>query len=201
MMAEFGAESYSIPPDFVQRVNDYIARDCGPDRPKVAQALNLGASRIQTIRRILETQQMPADLAYIPIVESALSANAESAAGAVGPWQLIAPTARAYGLRVDGAVDERQDLVKFTQASCHYLKSSGRNGVQFRSLRISAGGRGDSDNGGNCANSRRNAPAGCKPIRSDGSRRDLWLPQLGYGTTTHRLTQYPLDETAGIALW
>jgi len=65
---------------------------------------------------------MPPDLAYIPIVESASTGGAESPAGAAGPWQLTPATARAYGLRVDAELDERQDLVKSTRASCQYLK-------------------------------------------------------------------------------
>jgi hypothetical protein len=122
VMTEFGAEVYSIPPDFVTRVNHYIEQDCGPDRPQVERALVEGAARIKTIRAILKEEQMPADLAYIPIVESALTGDAESAAGAAGPWQMTAATARAYGLRVDGETDERRDLVKSTRASCRYLK-------------------------------------------------------------------------------
>lgn len=122
VMAELGAEAYSIPPDFVQRVNAYIVKDCGAERPKIAQALEDRTSRLGIIRGILDAAQMPADLAYIPTVESAFVDDAESAAGAAGPWQLTAPTARAYGLRVDADVDERKDLVKSTQASCRYLK-------------------------------------------------------------------------------
>ena len=122
VMQEFGAEIYSLPPDFVDRVHHYIDQDCGPERPKVASALADDASRLKTIRHILEQARMPADLAYIPIVESALVEDAESGAGAVGPWQMTAPTARAYGLHVDGETDERKDLVKSTGASCRYLK-------------------------------------------------------------------------------
>lgn len=54
--------------------------------------------------------------------ESALSNDQASAAGAVGPWQFTKITAKAYGLRVDGQVDERKDLVKSTVASCKYLR-------------------------------------------------------------------------------
>jgi pSer/pThr/pTyr-binding forkhead associated (FHA) protein len=123
VMAEFGAEVYSIPPDFVERVNHYIEHDQGPERPKIVQALEQGGAGLATIRRILKGQQMPEDLAYIPIVESAMAEDAEeSPAGAAGPWQMTAPTARAYGLVVDGDSDERKDLVKSTQASCRYLK-------------------------------------------------------------------------------
>ena len=123
VMAEFGAEVYSIPPDFVERVNHYVELDQGRERPKIAQALIGSRARLETIRGILKGQQMPEDLAYIPIVESALDEDAEeSAAGAAGPWQMTQVTARAYGLTVEGDVDERKDLVKSTQASCRYLK-------------------------------------------------------------------------------
>ena len=123
VMAEFGAEVYSIPPDFVERVNHYIEQDRGPDRPNIVHALDQSGTGLATIRGILKGQQMPEDLAYIPIVESAMAEDVEeSAAGAAGPWQMTAATARAYGLKVDGAVDERKDLVKSTAASCRYLK-------------------------------------------------------------------------------
>ena len=123
VMAEFGAESYSIPPDFLERVNHYIEQDQGPNRPLIAHALGEAGGEIRTIRGMLEKQHLPPDLAYIPLVESALEKGGpDSAAGAAGPWQFTIPTARALGLRVDGQVDERKDLVKSTQAACKYLR-------------------------------------------------------------------------------
>ena len=122
LMAEFGAEVYSIPPDFTARVNHYIAQDQGPDRPIIAHALGAAAGQLRTIERILTAEHLPADLAFIPLVESALASAPESAAGAAGPWQLTKITAKAYGLRVDGSVDERKDLVKSTHAIAKYLR-------------------------------------------------------------------------------
>jgi membrane-bound lytic murein transglycosylase D len=122
VMAELGAEVYSIPPEFVARVKYYIEQNQGPERPVIARALGESGPAIRRIRRILEEERLPPDLAYIPVVESAVSAGPASEAGAVGPWQFTAPTARAFGLRVDGEVDERKDLVKSTRASCRYLR-------------------------------------------------------------------------------
>ena len=122
LMAEFGAEVYSIPPEFIDRVNHYIEQNLGPDRPIVARALSRSGGELQTIRRILDEEQLPPDLAYIPLVESALDSDGESAAGAVGPWQFTAATAREYGLHVGGHGDERTDLVKSTRAACKYLR-------------------------------------------------------------------------------
>src|SRR5580700_4162873 len=122
VMAEFGAEVYSIPSDFIDRVNHYIDQDLGADRPILARALGQSAAQLPTIRRILQKEQLPADLAYIPVVESGLETRQASAAGAVGPWQFTVVTAKTYGLRVDGQVDERKDLVKSTVATCKYLR-------------------------------------------------------------------------------
>ncbi len=123
VMAEFGAEVYSIPPEFVERVNHYIELDLGPNRVLIARALSQADNRVRVIRQVLEHEQLPPDLAYIPLVESAVASDQASAAGAVGAWQLTASTARAFGLRVDGEMDERKDLLKSTQASCQFLRS------------------------------------------------------------------------------
>jgi membrane-bound lytic murein transglycosylase D len=104
-------------------VNHYIELDTGPNRPLIAQALSDGGRQVQLIRQVLEEEQLPPDLAYIPLVESALIPDQASAAGAVGPWQITAATARAFKLRVDSQVDERKDLLKSTQASCRILRS------------------------------------------------------------------------------
>lgn len=122
LMAEFGAEVYSVPPDFVERVAHYIQRYQGEDRPLIARALREAAPKLEVMRKVLESEQLPPDLAYIPLVESALRHDQTSPAGAAGLWQFTAPTARAYGLRVDDEVDERLDLHKATQAGCRYLR-------------------------------------------------------------------------------
>jgi len=122
VMAEFGAEVYSVPPEFTERVNYHIQQYQGPDRPLMARALNQARGKVDIMRRILEEEKLPPDLAYVPLVESALSPGQASGAGAAGPWQFTPATAREYGLRVDGQVDERHDLQKSTRAGCRYLR-------------------------------------------------------------------------------
>jgi len=117
LMAEFGAEVYSVPPDFVERAGHYIEQDQGPNRPLVAHVLNDSAAQLRVIRQVLHEENLPPDLAYIPLVESALAPDQSSAAGARGPWQLTPATARTFGLRVDKQLDERTDLTKSTRAS------------------------------------------------------------------------------------
>ena len=122
VMAEFGAEVYSIPPEFTERVNTYIQQYQGPDRPLMERALSAASGKVEIMRQILKEEELPPDFAWVPFVESALAPKQISAAGASGPWQFTPATARAYGLRVDEQVDERDNLRKATRAGCRYLR-------------------------------------------------------------------------------
>ena len=121
LLAEFGAEAYSVPPEFTERVKHYIHEYQGPNRPLMVRALGSASREIGVMRGVLEQQHLPGDLAYVPLVESALEGN-HSRAGAAGPWQLTPVTARAYGLKISSEVDERVSVVKSTRAACQYLR-------------------------------------------------------------------------------
>ena len=121
LLAEFGAEVYSVPPDFTERVKHYIEQYQGPNRPIMVRALGEAEPEVATMRRLLEQQHLPPDLAYIPLVESTLQQE-HSRAGAVGPWQFTSATAKEYGLRIGDGVDERVSVVKSTDAACRYLR-------------------------------------------------------------------------------
>jgi soluble lytic murein transglycosylase-like protein len=121
LMAEFGAEVYSVPPDFADRVRVYIGQYQGSDRSLMARALTGAAPQFNTVRRILVENHLPPDLAYIPLVESALAPERASAAGAAGPWQFTPATAKAYGLSL-GPPDERLHLASSTRAACRYMR-------------------------------------------------------------------------------
>ncbi|POY39291.1 hypothetical protein C3K47_01995 [Solitalea longa] len=73
------------------------------------------------IEPILEQYGIPEDFKFIPAIESGFKKNARSIAGAVGYWQFMPATARAYGLRVNKKVDDRKNLEKSTIAACRYL--------------------------------------------------------------------------------
>ena len=122
LMAEFGAGVYSVPPEFTEQVKHYIQQYQGPDRPLMTRALGRSAGEIRTMRRVMEEQHLPADLSYMPVVESAMEAPSQSRAGAVGLWQFTPATAKQYGLSVNDKVDERTNTLKATRAACHYLR-------------------------------------------------------------------------------
>jgi soluble lytic murein transglycosylase-like protein len=122
LMQEFGAETYSIPPEFLAEVQRFIQQYQGPDRRNMERALGAARTDMKTMRRIFAENNLPEDLAYVVLVESALSSHSESSAGAVGLWQFTPATARAYGLKVDGNVDERLNAAKSTRAACKYMR-------------------------------------------------------------------------------
>ncbi len=72
-------------------------------------------------RARLTERDLPGDLVYLALIESGFSSVAVSRSSAVGIWQFMVPTARAYGLRIDGWVDERRDPIRATDAAARHL--------------------------------------------------------------------------------
>ncbi|WP_316801757.1 lytic transglycosylase domain-containing protein [Pedobacter nototheniae] len=73
------------------------------------------------IEPILAAYGIPNDFKYVALVESGLQGGV-SPKGAAGIWQFMPGTARMYGLKVNGNVDERYNLRKSTIAACKYIK-------------------------------------------------------------------------------
>ena len=71
---------------------------------------------------ILKEEGVPLELFYIPMIESGLRTDAKSFASAVGPWQFIESTGKAYGLKKTFYIDERRDFEKSTRSAARYLK-------------------------------------------------------------------------------
>jgi len=70
----------------------------------------------------LRARRLPLDLKYVVLAESDLRTQARSSAGALGPWQFMAPTAQQFQLRSDKAVDERLSFGAATDAALSYLE-------------------------------------------------------------------------------
>ena len=84
----------------------------------------LGASNfyMPIFEQALETYNLPLELKYLPVIESALSPKATSRVGAAGLWQFMLATGKQYGLEVTSLVDERRDPIKSSDAAARYLR-------------------------------------------------------------------------------
>ena len=105
--------------DIVQR---FIDRYSGRLRYSVSYLLGAANFYIPIFEEALETYQLPLELKYLPIIESALNPKAVSRVGATGLWQFMLGTGKQYGLEVNSLVDERRDPVKSSYAAARYLR-------------------------------------------------------------------------------
>ncbi|MEG1728287.1 MAG: transglycosylase SLT domain-containing protein [Bacteroidaceae bacterium] len=77
---------------------------------------------IPIFEEALDLYQLPLELKYLPIIESALDPRAKSRVGAVGLWQFMLKTAKNYDLKTNSLIDERCDPVKSSFAAARYLR-------------------------------------------------------------------------------
>ena len=107
---------------FNQIVRSYIERYVKRGRTLVAQMLGMCPYYMPIFEEALEKRQMPLELKYIPIIESALNPNAVSPAGAGGLWQFMVATAKGHGLEVNSLVDERRDPYRSSEKAAEYFQ-------------------------------------------------------------------------------
>jgi len=93
------------------------------DRPQVVLWLKRAPRFFPFIEQLLKENQLPDDLKYLAVAESALRPHAGSSKGAIGFWQLMPQTAQNYGLTVDEYIDERRNLHLSTPAALKYLQA------------------------------------------------------------------------------
>ncbi len=91
-------------------------------RQKVAFMLSANNFYMPIFEEALDLNDLPLELKYLPVIESALNPIATSRQGAVGLWQFMLRTGQLYGLTVNSLVDERRDPIKSTYAAARYLK-------------------------------------------------------------------------------
>ena len=113
------ADLFKVQHSKVDRWIDYFT---GRGRRHFQVWLDRKAEVDSLITGILVAEGLPPDLIYLCMIESGLSTRARSSAGAVGPWQFMPATGRAYGLHRSWWEDERRDLVKSTHAASNYLR-------------------------------------------------------------------------------
>jgi membrane-bound lytic murein transglycosylase D len=88
----------------------------------VSRMLGLAEFYFPLFEETLDKNDMPLELKYLAVVESALNARARSRVGAQGLWQFMYNTGKMMGLHINSLVDERNDPYKSTEAACAYLK-------------------------------------------------------------------------------
>ena len=103
-------------------VKKHIEAYTGRLRNKVSFMLAAANFYMPLFEEALDAYDLPMELKYLPIIESALNPTALSRQRASGLWQFMLRTGKIYGLENNSLVDERRDPIKSTWAAVRYLK-------------------------------------------------------------------------------
>lgn len=106
-----------------ERVRAFILRYVKRSPKQVARMMRMSEYYFPMFEEALCRYNLPYELEYLPIIESALNPIARSPVGAAGLWQFMPGTAKLFGLEVNSLVDERMDPVRSTEAACQFLSS------------------------------------------------------------------------------
>jgi membrane-bound lytic murein transglycosylase D len=126
---EFGEDAGTLllqqrlPMEVNERVEVWVQRFLTTHRAQMEEYLVREGLYGDMIREKLRQRGMPQELLYLAMIESGFQTSARSSAAATGVWQFLGATARAYGMIVDGWVDERRDPVRATDAALDYLEA------------------------------------------------------------------------------
>ncbi len=102
-------------------VRTFIDIYANKKRGTTSRVLGLAQMYFPLFEQQLDKYNVPLELKYLAIVESALNAQARSRVGAGGLWQFMYYTGKIYGLEVTSLVDDRNDPIKSTVAACRHF--------------------------------------------------------------------------------
>lgn len=111
-----------VEPRYNADVERYIRTYLGTGMRSAAIVIGRTATYFPIFEKYLEEHNLPKDLKYLAIVESALNPMARSPVGAGGLWQFMRQTGRLYGLTINRSVDERSCPHSSTDAAMRYLE-------------------------------------------------------------------------------
>lgn len=110
-----------IPLAYNPYVKAYIELYTVRKREQVRRMLGMAEMYFPIFEEALDRRQMPIELKYLPVIESALNPNAVSRVGATGLWQIMYSTGKWLDLDIHSYIDERRDPYKSTEAAIEYL--------------------------------------------------------------------------------
>lgn len=102
-------------------VRSFIDLYANKRRGTMSRVLGLAQYYFPMFEQQLDKYNIPLEMKYLAIVESALNAKARSRVGAGGLWQFMYYTGKVYGLEVTSLVDDRNDPLKATVAACRHF--------------------------------------------------------------------------------
>ena len=115
----FGPDA--TPADFRKAVQNIRCQVGQNDRFR--QGIIRSGAYLDQIKKIFESYGLPADLAYLPHVESSFNVNAYSKFGAAGMWQFTRSTGKRF-LKIGYTLDERRDPIASSRAAARLLKQN-----------------------------------------------------------------------------
>ncbi len=120
ILRQFDAETYAVPPIFKERLQFHIDV-LSKQYIAIKEVYQRKVKYWPVIVREFRALELPEVMGYVAWTESRFDPQARNPSGARGMWQMMPVTARQYGLRVDGKVDERTDVNKQTRAAARHL--------------------------------------------------------------------------------
>ncbi len=105
-----------------EHVKGFINVYANKKKKQTARMLGLKEIYFPIFEQVLDKYDMPLELKYLSVVESALNPTAGSRAGAKGLWQFMYNTGKRYGLKSNSLVDDRFDPYKATEAAVRHLR-------------------------------------------------------------------------------